>query len=170
MVPLFWYKSMRQFKRKPLNDEGFTLVEVIAVLIVFGILAAIAISRGMSTQNDLIAQADVIKSHLRFAQLKALQDDRSDSEPWGINFGSGSTSYTLYRNNADAAIHLPSADSSTYSFPSGSGITVTSLPATVNYDSWGSPVNAGGATVTLSKSGSPSIVITVSAQTGHITP
>ncbi len=149
------------------HNGGFTLIEVIAVLIILLILTAVAVSRGISPRNDLIPQADIVKSHLRFAQLKALQDDVN---AWGITFASAS--YTLACTGASCPstpIHLPAESSSTHTFPSDSGITITSTSSPLNFDSWGSP-GVGAATATLTQSGSTPIVITVSANTGYITP
>ncbi len=145
---------------KGIDEQAFTLVEVIAVLLIIGIIAAVAVSRVLSTQQDLVAQTDVIKSHLRFAQLKALNDDTA---PWGIAF-SGS-SYTLQCSGAAAAINLPAESSPTRSLPSGTTIT---SPSTVSFDLWGSP-GAADISITLSAGGETS-TITLAGNTGFITP
>ncbi len=158
---------MNKPNKTKIDNRGFTLIEVIAVLIILGIMAAVAINRVGSNQSNLITQADIVKTHLRFAQLKALQDDVNE---WSITFAANS--YTLSCTGTtcpSSPIYLPSESSSTHTFPVG--ITVASNPSTINYDLWGSPVPAGsGATVTLSQTGSTPIVITVSANTGFITP
>ena len=146
------------------RSSGFTLTEVIAVLIILGILAVIAVSRSMSTQNDLITQADIVKSHLRFAQLKALSDDTSAS--WGINFGG--SSYTLYKNGVDATpIKLPSEDSSTHTFPNAVTVTSVTPSAPVTFDRWGSPT---GDVIIVLAQGSQTSTINIAANTGYITP
>jgi MSHA pilin protein MshC len=155
---------MSLFHKKTSDNKGFTLIEVIAVLIILGILVAIAVSRVGSNQNDLIPQADTVKSHLRFAQLKALADESTWNSTWGIAFTGDS--YTLQNNGAAASINLPGENGNSHTFPFG--VTITN-PSTVTFDSWGSPVG-GAKIVTLSQSGSTPIDINVSANTGYITP
>ncbi len=57
------------------NDKGFTFIELIMVLVVASIIAVIVINRLMSTGTELIAQTDVIKAHLRYAQASAMGSD-----------------------------------------------------------------------------------------------
>jgi len=57
------------------NDTGFTFIELIMVLVVVTIIAVIVINRLMSTGTELIAQTDVIKAHLRYAQARAMGSD-----------------------------------------------------------------------------------------------
>ena len=45
------------------------------VLVVATVIAVIAISRLMSSGTELIAQTDVIKAHLRYAQARAMGSD-----------------------------------------------------------------------------------------------
>ncbi len=151
-------KRKQLIKGKLRNINGFTLIETIAVLVILGIVAVVAISRVGTNQNDLIAQKDIVKSHLRFAQLKALSDDTSAS--WGIVFSANS--YTLYTGIAAAAFNLPGEDSGTHTFPTG--ITITAI--TVAFDSWGSP-GAANITVTLTQSGVTKS-FRINANTGYI--
>jgi MSHA pilin protein MshC len=156
-------ETMNLFHKKAADNRGFTLIEVIAVLIIFGILAAVAVSRVMSNQNDLILQADIVKSHLRFAQLKALADESTSTSTWGIAFTG--TSYTLQNNGVTATTsNLPGEDGKIHTFPS----SVTIGNATVTFDSWGSPGPAN-VTVTLTQDGVPK-TITITNNTGYITP
>ena len=76
-------------------ESGFTLIEVIIVLLVMAIVTAIAISHGMSQRVELMAQTEVLKTHLRYAQAKAMNADQI----WGIQIRTdlGVNSYRLYR-------------------------------------------------------------------------
>jgi len=137
---------------------GFTLIEVAAVLVILGILAAVAVARLTSTASySVISEAEILKTHFRFAQMKALSDVNAT---WGIAVAAGS--YTLQNNGAEAAIILPGAESATHSFPSG----VSSTAQTITFDTWGSP---GDADLTLTLSGGgESATITITRNTGFI--
>ena len=63
------------------NHKGFTFIELIMVLVVSTVIAVIAINRLMSSGTELVAQTDVIKAHLRYAQARAMGSDVI----WGIN-------------------------------------------------------------------------------------
>ncbi len=74
---------MKRTKRTAFGQGGFTLIEVVAVLLVLGILAAFAAVRISDTgQSDLISQVDVIKNHLRYAQNRAM----NTGSPVGSDF------------------------------------------------------------------------------------
>ena len=80
------------------NKKAFTMIEAILVIVVMGILAAVAIPR---LENDTTQEAaDQILSDIRYTQHLALTDDVTNpSNPnwqrafWSINFGtcSGAT-------------------------------------------------------------------------------
>ena len=56
------------------NVRGFTMIEIVAVLVVVAVIAAIAINRAMSTASATrVAQESVIKNHIRYAQAAAMK-------------------------------------------------------------------------------------------------
>ena len=147
------------------NKKGFTLIEIIAVLIIIGILGAVIVSRATSPNNELFAQTEVIKGHLRYTQERSM----NTNAVWYLQF-SGNT-YTLYR--AGTAQTLP-GESGTVVTP---GVTLAWTGGTniFSFDGHGRPCTDATAatllttarTVTLTHN-SDSAVITVTPNTGFI--
>lgn len=79
---------------KAKNQRGFTLIEILAVLLIVGILSFFIISRVMDTSStDRIAQESVIKNHIRYAQAAAMKQ----GTVWGIK--SDAADYWMFVTN-----------------------------------------------------------------------
>ena len=156
--------------------HGFTLIELVIVLIVMSIVAVFIASRASTSGNELIAETDTLKSHLRYAQIRAM----NDSVPWGIYIPNAS-SYVLYRNNeVEASQMLPGEKPGAATAPQTHNlqgtVTITSgAGTTYNFNAWGAPVNMGippiplatAQTITLSE-GAATSSITITKNTGHV--
>jgi len=154
------------------HDRGFTMIEIIIVLLLICIIGvAVTIPSVYSTSDyNLTSQTEVIKSHLRYAQARAMNTD----VVWGINF-STPTSYFLFKESPTEVnkMFLPGENSNTIS-PIPGGIIVTT--GTVYFDSWGMPYNvapspsANSITINIpvSLGGSPPETIIITKNTGFI--
>ena len=166
---------MRQSKRKANKDRGFTMIEIVVVLVVLFIVSAVAISRYTTTgTNELMVETDGLKASLRYAQIKAM-NDTVDTAPLGWGIFPNSTSYTLVKNNITATSNLPGDNSPTHTLINGVTVTVTAGGVTtVAFNEWGAPIDGSGIpvtgniTLTLTKSGQPPSSITVTKNTGYI--
>ena len=116
------------------KQSGFTIFEIVVVLIVMSIITAFAIGRGLSPGTELSVQTEVLKTHLRHAQARAL----NSKIPWGIRTNSAGDTYWLFRyqNPTVMSVQLPGEDSSTVSL-APKGITITA--GTYSFDSRGAP-------------------------------
>ncbi len=77
------------------NEKGFTMIEVIVVLILLGVLSVVIISRTIDIQKiDLGAQTAKVQTHIRYAQTMAMK--RSNTI-WGIKCDG--TDYWLFKTN-----------------------------------------------------------------------
>ncbi|MFH2219339.1 MAG: prepilin-type N-terminal cleavage/methylation domain-containing protein [Pseudomonadota bacterium] len=140
------------------KNSGFTLLEVVLVLVIAGIIGVVVASRFVGVDTNMVVQTDVVKTHLRYAQIRAM----SSNEIWGINFQG--TTYSLFKNgNTADTVYFPGEESLTIDLPSGK-----SASEIVSFDSWGKPYNdaSGQSNHPGGAIGDLSIIIT--ANTGFI--
>jgi len=158
------------------NDQGFTIIEIVVVLVLVSIIATTVFTRSITTdQINMSAQTEVVKSHIRYAQSQAMKR----SENWGI-FGNGSE-YWLFgpwvspSEVSSNPVRLPGQNSDKISM-SELGLDINP-PFIIYFDGFGRPFQFIGGpfvvdlTITIEKlpdrAQSRSFVIT--AETGLIT-
>jgi prepilin-type N-terminal cleavage/methylation domain-containing protein len=135
------------------NDRrGFTLVEVVAVLIILGVLVAAATIRFTGTSTiAVIAAAEMIQADIRYAQETAMSEHISKS----VIFSNGSSAYTFSpTSDMDPSGQLPS------------GVTISDS-FTFTFNSLGEPTIGGEGSVSISADGQ-SKTISVSNYTGKV--
>jgi prepilin-type N-terminal cleavage/methylation domain-containing protein len=139
-----------------LNPSGMTLIEVILVMIIIGILAAIVIPRFDFTTSSR-ASADgavyMIASDIRYVQECAM-----------ANRVSKSITFTLNQNFYTFPATVPSTSSLDPSGRLPSGVTIGTT-VTFTFNSLGEPTTSAGWTVTVSGS---TKTITVANYTGKV--
>lgn len=156
------------------NNRGFTLIELISVVLIMGIVAAVAASRVGTSNNEVIAQIEVVKSHLRYAQSRAMNSELI----WGIRFDTDK--YWLFKEgDITKKVTFPGEDPNEdtnndpedVSLPSGMSVGTE----IVSFKSWGKPYrDAAGVTsqsVNRTITFSPSLsnhLIVITKNTGFI--
>jgi len=138
------------------NSKGFTLIEVIAIMIIVGILAAFLMPRidfTLSTTVSVDGAAYMVASDIRYVQEWAMANRVSKS----VIFTSGSSVYTFSPTSTlDPSGQLPS------------GVTIGTT-RTFTFNSLGEPTTGGDQTTTVTVSGSGvSKTITVVNYTGKV--
>jgi prepilin-type N-terminal cleavage/methylation domain-containing protein len=155
------------------KQTGFTAIEIIAVLFIVAIIAAVAISRISSTTYYTAAsEVKILKANIRYAHFRALSDADTtygiNNASWGVSFSSNS--YTLQRNGTDATTNFPDSSSPKHNLPSGISIT-QGVGTTITYNVWGipsaTPPVTGNIAITITDGASPQ-TITVTKNTGFI--
>jgi len=116
------------------KNAGFTIMEIVAVLIVMGIVVAFAIGRGMSPGNEAAVQSEVLKTHLRHAQVRALNSNIH----WGIRTDAAGNSYWMFSfdGTIPTQVRLPGENADDVDL-SARGLTLS--PGTYTFDSRGIP-------------------------------
>jgi len=123
--------------RDPLRGvRGFTLIEIIAVLIVIGVLAVVAINRALSSADTgKNTQVSIIKEHIRYAQSVAMKR----GESWGIKCDG--TYYWLFRNTPATPVILPGENNAQVTL-SDKNVSMAMNPTAVFFDASGRPYTA----------------------------
>jgi prepilin-type N-terminal cleavage/methylation domain-containing protein len=141
----------------PFNPSGFTLIEVIAVMIIIGILAAILLSKidfgATSSRASADGAAYMVASDIRYAQEWAMANRVSKS----IQFSTAAPANKYTFSPVSAGMD-----------PSGqlSGATIGTI-VTFTFNSLGEPTVGGGSFVRVS-AGGVTKTITVLQYTGKI--
>jgi prepilin-type N-terminal cleavage/methylation domain-containing protein len=126
-----------------LNPSGFTLIELIMVMIIIGILAATVLPRidfgSTSSRASADGAANMIASDIRYTQEYAMANRVSKS----IIFTNGSSTYTF---NPVSTGMDPSGQLQSIGATIGTTVTFT-------FNSLGEPTAGGGSSVTVSAGG-----------------
>lgn len=151
--------------------RGFTLIELIMVMVLLGVLAAYAAPRIFNRSDfDARGMHDMTMSYLRYAQKSAIAQRRQ------VCVGYSASSVTLTIAVAAGAGACPAAaplngpdGQSTLSAPSG--VSFTPTPATMAFDALGQPLDDTGAVLASARTivvAGTGRTITVEAVTGYV--
>lgn len=151
--------------------SGFTPLEVLVVLVIVGIISIIIIGRSDIGHTDLLAQTEVIKSHIRYAQSRAMNSDRI----WGIHSDASGRLYWLFVEGDPANKKLPGEESDTVDLTKYK-LTLAPTETLLAFDSRGRPcsdthgtiLRNSDLTLTLTADGGATTTISVTRNTGFV--
>jgi MSHA pilin protein MshC len=143
------------------NQRGFTLVELIMVMIIVGILAAVVAPRFFdSNVFQSRGFADQVQATLRYAQKEAIAQHRFICVVFPTNNSITLTINTTATCPGSPLVSLSGNPTSSITANPAS-ITFAALPADFYFDALGKP--SQGQTITIS-----TYSITVEAETGYV--
>lgn len=148
--------------------QGFTLIEVVVVMIIVGILAIVIIPKWSGSSGfDERAFRDRVVAGLRYAQKSAIASRRTvcatfSASPAQVSFRISNTNGAADCTTGSALIG-PTA--SALEVTATGSASFAALPSSIVFDAAGRP--GGGASISIS--GLPaSLAITVEAETGYV--
>lgn len=167
-----------------INHSGFTMMEVVAVLVIMVIVTAVAVSRFASNQSNLVAATDTLTSHLRLAQARAMNMSTDTDSVWGIRFISTTQYHLFYCSTASTCDPGNAANQMVFLGAGSPVINITRVQVTngamiIAFDRFGTPyTNATLAkasiltsvlVLNLKDNNGNTISINITPQTGMIT-
>jgi MSHA pilin protein MshC len=174
-------------RKQASTQHGFTLLEIIAVLVILGILAAVIFSRFTSFDAEVYTGADALKTHLRYAQTQAMnRDPNAGGETiMGITYDVSANQYWLFRGTNKADIQLLPDDAQYAASDRKIDLNAKQIRLdsafTIYFDDHGIPysvyvnaiknvplANVQTIMVTGASGGAPSVSVTITPKTGFV--
>ncbi len=112
--------------------RGFSILEAVAALVVVAILAVVVAARVGPLESSVVAEAQILRGHLRFIQAMAMCNN---TVAWSVHIAS--SSYTMQRNGVPAPMNLPDEDAPTHRLEGG--VSLSGDGGVVSIDEWGVP-------------------------------
>jgi prepilin-type N-terminal cleavage/methylation domain-containing protein len=164
------------------NDHGFTLIEIVVVMVLISIVAATVFTRSITTDGlNLISRAEKIQAHIRYAQSMAMKTN----DVWGIvgteAMENTPARYWLFNKTILPKVKLPGENSVDIDL-TASGVNINTFQ--LAFDKFGRPYKRydddqvtsavedapGSLTIRIESTEDPSIVrkLSITPETGLI--
>lgn len=169
----------RQLSARNSREHGFTLVELIMVVVILGVLAVYAVPR-MFNSGDFNARGfhDETLAYLRYAQKTAIAQRRTVC----VTFGANSLTLAAALNAPTAAVAAADCTTAAPSFfgPKGESpptltakgtVIYSATPTNLSFNGLGQPISTAGVVLTTARTiqvTGAANAITVEAGTGYV--
>lgn len=150
------------------KSKGFTLLELGFILVIIGVLSAIATMSWTDTPARLTAEAQRLKTNIRYVQMLSM----ARHEMYQINF-LNSTQYSITETNGITPVYFPGSNENITTLDTG--LTIASSASPIIFNSFGVPYRSVStpqtrtAMIFITASDGSTATLTVSPETGYAT-
>ena len=153
-------------------QRGFTLVELITVMVIVGIVSAIALPRLFERGLfDSRGYYDQLISSLRYAQKTAISQRRTVCVTFPTASRMVFRTAATFAGACDTDLQNPTgtypAGQTTYTVDAPNGVTLSGVVA-INFDALGRASFAGASPLAISVSGFAASNVCIAAETGYV--
>ena len=146
------------------SSAGFSLIELVVVLLIAGILAALAIPRFTDTESKATFYTEEVAAVMRFAQRQAVAQHRTVfvcvlANDIRIGYDAACTGTTPRPLGQSEILKIPQR------LDAPSNVTLAASNTPFSFNALGQPNPIGGVTVTLTGAGK---TVNVTGETGYV--
>ena len=143
------------------DEAGFTLIEIISVILLLGIIAAVVVPKFDTSGINADTTADSIKADLKFVQELAMSRNPQTAGAVGIVFTQNASSYTI-TDPGPSGMYTQTRTLS-------QGAAIISPTTTISFDKYGEPEIAAASVSIQISVGEQIKTISVQQYSGKVT-